>query len=253
MNMRRSKVLEKLRAGRVAHAFKLNGSCARTADLASLFRFDCIWSDREHIANDWSLLEKQIWAAKSNDTDVIVRVSKGSYSDYIRPLELDAAGIMVPHVTSAEEVRQVVRMTRFHPVGRRPLDGANADSRFLLVGMDEYLRQANEERFVVVQIEDPEAMDQLDEIAAVPGINVLFFGAGDYSHALGVPIQHPEVKKAREKVVRAAAAHGKFAGAVGIGEHYEELVAMGYLFINVGSDIRILREGLHALSSKLGL
>ncbi len=66
-------------------------------------------------------------AAKVFDVDAIVRVPRGSYSDMIRPLELDAAGIMVPHVMSAEDARQVVRWTRFAPVGLRPLDGGNAD------------------------------------------------------------------------------------------------------------------------------
>ncbi len=253
--MRKSRVLKKLRSGETAFSFKLNFSCAREAELASMFGFDCIWVDVEHIANDWSVVEKQVWAAKTNDTDIMVRVSKGSYSDYIKPLELDAAGIMVPHVMSGEEAREVVRMTRFHPMGRRPVDGGNADSKFLAVDVVDYLRQANEERFVIVQIEDPEGIGNLDEIARVEGIDMLFFGPGDYSHALGIAGQfdHPEIGKAREQVVSAAIKNGKFAGTVGTVDGCKELVEMGYRFLNVGSDVGIMGKGLREAAGKLGI
>ncbi len=253
--MRKSRVLKKLRAGETAFSFKLNFSCARAAEFVSMFGFDCIWVDVEHIANDWSVVEKQIWAVKANDTDIMVRVSRGSYSDYIKPLELDAAGIMVPHVMSGKEAGEVARMTRFHPVGRRPVDGGNADSKFLTVDMVDYLRQANQERFVIVQIEDPEGIDNLEEIARVEGIDMLFFGPGDYSHALGLAGQfdHPEVDKARKKVLDAALSNGKFAGTVGTVDGYKELIEMGYRFLNVGSDVGIMGGGLRDAAGKLGL
>ncbi len=252
--MRKSKVLQKLRSGGAAFSFKLNFSCARVAELVSMFGFDCIWVDVEHIANDWSIVEKQVWAAKTNDTDIMVRVSKGSYSDYIKPLELDAAGIMVPHVMSGDEAENIARMTRFHPMGRRPVDGGNSDSKFLAVDVVDYLRQANEERFVIVQIEDPEGVENLDDIAKVPGIDMVFFGPGDYSHALGIAGQfdHPEIGNAREQVVSAAIKNGKFAGTVGTVDSYKELAGMGYRFLNIGSDVSIMGKGLREAAGRLG-
>ncbi|MCX6375088.1 MAG: aldolase, partial [Armatimonadetes bacterium] len=92
MNMRPSRVLRKLRNGEVAVCIKLNLADARAAELTAMFGFDCIWADLEHIPNDWSVVEQQIWAAKSYDVDVMTRVARGSYSDYIRPLEMDSAG-----------------------------------------------------------------------------------------------------------------------------------------------------------------
>jgi 4-hydroxy-2-oxoheptanedioate aldolase len=87
---------------------------------------------------------------------------------------------MVPHLMSLEDAEKVVYYTKFHPVGRRPLNGGSTDGAFGMIPTIEYMRQANEERFVVVQIEDPEPMDQLDAIAALDGIDMLFFGLGDY-------------------------------------------------------------------------
>ncbi len=253
--MRKSRVLSRLRAGQCAFSFKLNFSCARESELVSLYGFDCIWIDMEHVPNDWNVVENHVRAAKSNDTDILVRVSKGSYSDYVRPLELDAAGIMVPHVMTAEETENVVQMTRFHPLGRRPIDGGNADAGFLKVGIADYVKQANEQRFIIVQIEDPEGVDNLNEIAAVAGIDMLFFGPGDYSHGLGVPgeTDHPKVVEARKRVAEAARDNGKFAGTVGGPDNFSELQQLGYSFINIGGDVSALNNLCRTLADKVGL
>ena len=237
--MRPSRVLRKLRAGEVVSCFKLNLEGARAAEIAALTGFDCVWADREHTAGDWSELEKQILAAKTQDTDVMVRVSRGSYSDYVRPLELDAAGIMVPHVMNLQDAQNIVRMTRFHPLGLRPVDGGNADGAYCLVDFEEYLHHANQERFVAIQIEDPEPLEELDAIAAHPGIDMLFFGPGDFSQAIGAPGQwkHPLITQTRRRVAEVCAAHGKFAGTVGSLENKDELISLGYRFLNLGADV----------------
>ncbi len=239
ISMKPSRVLAKLRKGDVAISTKLNLSDARVAEIAAMAGFDCIWNDMEHVPNDFSAIEQQIRAAKAYDVDVLVRVSRGGYSDYIRPLEMDAAGIMVPHIMGLKDARAVVRMTRFNPIGRRPLDGGNADGAYCAIPLEEYLKQANEERFVVIQIEDPEPMSQLDEIAALEGIDMLFFGPGDFSQGIGAPGQwnHPELLQARRRVAEAAQAHDKYAGTVGSLETMEELINIGYRFINLGADV----------------
>lgn len=239
VKMRSNLVLDRLRAGKVVNCFKLNLSDARAAEIAALAGFDCLWLDMEHVANDLSVIEKGIWAAGSRGADVMVRVPRGSYSDYIRPLELDAAGIMVPHVMGLADARDVVRITRFHPIGRRPVDGGNADGAYCGIDTAEYIKQANEQRFVAVQIEDPEPLPELDAIAALPGIDMLFFGPGDFSHGIGAPgvFDHPELIDARRRVAEAALACGKFAGTVASPSNREELIAMGYRFLNMGSDV----------------
>jgi len=135
MTMRPSRVLTRLRAGSVVNSFKFNLSCPRTIEIAALLGFDCAWLDREHTPTDLATLETQILAARSSGLDVLVRVPRGSYSDLVHPLELDASGIMVPHVMSAEDARTIARMTRFHPIGRRPLDGGNRDGAYCLLNL----------------------------------------------------------------------------------------------------------------------
>ena len=242
MKMRPSRVLAKLRSGGIASCVKLNLPDAEIAEIAACCGVDCVWLDLEHVPADLRDLSNQVRAAKLYDVDAVVRVPRGSYSDLIRPLEMDAAGIMVPHLMSLQDAQQIVWQTRFHPLGRRPLDGGNTDGVHSMIPVEEYVRQANQERFVIVQIEDPEAMHELDAIAQVPGIDMLFFGPGDFSQGIGHTgeMGHPRIADARRQIAEAARRYGKFAGTVASLDSLKETVALGYQFINLGADVLAL-------------
>ena len=237
--MRESQVLKKLKAGEIVNCIKLNLCDGQVAEVAALSGFDCIWLDREHVVQDWSDIKTQNWAAKVHNTDVMVRVSRGSYSEYIKPLELDVSGIMVPHIMSLEDAKNVVQMTRFHPIGRRPIDGGNSDGGYTAMDFNDYLVQSNQQRFVVFQIEDPEPLDSLEAIADLEGYDMLFFGPGDFSQGIGAPGQwdHPKLLETRELIAKVAHKYGKFAGTVGSLNNLGQLIGMGYDFISIGADV----------------
>ena len=239
MNMRKSRVLRKIRSGEVAFCTKLNLSEPRVAEIAAMSGFDCIWLDNEHIPTDFSALENMIRSAKIYDCDVMTRVSRGSYSDLIRPLEADSAGIMVPHLMSLKEAKEIVYYTKFHPIGRRPLDGGNADGKFCLVDGADYIKEANEERFTCIQIEDPEPMEELEEICALPGIDMIFFGPADFTQGIGNPCDFGDERMltARKLVAKTARAHGKIAATTGGIGNVQQLINEGFNFISVGSDV----------------
>ncbi len=242
--MRSSRVLRDIREGQLATCLKINITHPNVIELAGLAGASAVWLCNEHVPADWQQMEHCIRAAKIHDMDAIVRVSKGSYSDYIKPFEADAAGIMVPHVASAGEASQVVDMCRFHPLGRRALDGGNVDGTFCQMPMGDYLSASNREKFLILQIESPEAVEAIEEIAAVPGFDFLLFGPGDYSHRIGRAgeIQHPEVLAARRRVEDAARKHGKSLVSVAAGGCPQELLDRGYTLANVGSDVWSLGE-----------
>lgn len=244
MQMRPSRVLQKLRAGENVCCIKINLADARVPEIAAIAGFDCVWIDQEHIGQDWSVIASAIWATKAHDTDIMVRVSRGGYSDYIRPLELDATGIMVPHVMSLEDAKKVVSLTRFHPLGLRAIDGGNTDGAYTALDFNEYLKQANEQRFVILQIEDHEALEELEAIAALDGFDMLFFGPGDFSQSIGAPGEwnHPLIAEARKRIAAVARKHGKFAGTVGGPHNIDELFAMGYQFVSIGADVVALKN-----------
>jgi 4-hydroxy-2-oxoheptanedioate aldolase len=252
MKMRESQVLKKLRSGENVSCIKINLANAQVTELAAIAGFDCVWLDQEHSAQDWSVVNSQVWSAKAWNTDTLVRVPRGSYSDLVKPLEMDATGIMVPHVMSVQDAKNIVRMTRFHPLGLRAIDGGNADGGYTNVDFNEYLQQANRERFVVLQIEDPEPLKELEAIADVEGYDMLFFGPGDFSQGIGAPGQwdHPELVAARKKVAEVANKYGKFAATTGGIDKVPEFMDMGYQFISVGADVVGLSNYFKGLVSK---
>lgn len=234
-----SRVLSRLRAGQTATCLKLNLGDPRVVELAALSGADAVWVCNEHVPNDWINLENQIRSARIHGIDAIVRVAKGSYSDYLRPLEAGARGLMVPHVSTADEARSIVANTRFHPLGRRPIDGGNVDGGFCLEPTPDYLERSNKETMLIFQIESPEALENVEEIAAVPGFDVLLFGPGDYSHLLGIAgeVRDPRVVKARKRVAAVAKANGKFLFTSGLHAPRAELEAEGFQFFNLGADV----------------
>ena len=239
MQMRPSRVLRKLRNNETVTCTKINFSDPRATEIAALCGFDCLWLDMEHVPTDWQTVDNQIRSAKIYDVDVMVRVAKGPYSDYTQPLEADAAGIMVPHLMSLKEAQEIVHWTRFYPLGRRPVDGGNADGKYCLVDFNEYIKTANKERFVIIQIEDPEPLDELDAIAQVEGIDMLFFGPGDFSQGIGTPGKwdNPKIADARQRIAGVCRKYNKYAGTVGGPGNFKELVEVGYQFISVGADV----------------
>ena len=252
MKMRASQVLRKLRAGQNASCIKINITNPQVTEMAAMAGFDCVWVDQEHIGQDWSVLNSQILSAKAHDTDIIVRVPRGSYSDLVKPLEMDATGIMVPHVMNLQDAKDVIRKTRFHPLGLRAIDGGNADGGYTNINFNDYLVQANRERFIALQIEDPEPLKELDAIAALDGFDMLFFGPGDFSQGIGAPGEwnHPELLAARKKVAEIARKHGKFAATTGSIDKLDEFLDMGYSFVSVGADVVGLSAYFHGLASR---
>ena len=239
MKLRPSRILRELRAGKSPVSMKLNLADPRIIELCGLAGVSAVWICNEHVGNEWFNLENQIRAAKLYDLDTIIRVEKGSYSGYVKPFEADATAIMVPHVTTAEEAQHIVEMTRFHPLGRRALDGGNVDGAYCQIPLADYLAHSNRERVLIFQIESPLALENVEQIAAVPGFDGLLFGPGDFSHLLGKPgeINDPEVVAARKRVAAAAKANGKFAMSAGMIAPRAVLEEEGYQMFNLGADV----------------
>lgn len=239
MKLRPSRILRELRAGLSPTIIKLNLGDPRIIELAGLAGASAVWLCNEHVPNDWLNLEHQIRAAKLHDLDTIVRVNKGGYSEYVKPFECDATAIMVPHITSADEARQVVDMVRCRPLGSKALDGGNMDGLFCQVPLSEYAHHCNTEKLVILQIESPEGLEQVEEIAAVPGFDALLFGAGDFSHRVGLLGQatHPTVVAARKRVAAAALKQGKHVAVASIFGQRDQLEAEGTRIYTLGADV----------------
>ena len=194
----------------------------------------------------------QLRAARVGTSDILARPAKGEFMRMCRLLEAGAQGIMYPRCESAAEAAEVVRWAKFAPQGERGVDAANADADYCFAPIETYLRTANEETFLVVQIESPKALEHAEEIARVPGVDVLFIGQGDFSVLAGVPYQfdHPLVRGAVERVAAAAKAAGIHWGTTsGTPEHSRKLMDLGARFICHGADIIMMKRGLEEIQA----
>jgi 2-keto-3-deoxy-L-rhamnonate aldolase RhmA len=213
----KSRLRSKLRAGAFVKVVGINRVTEPwLAEVAGKLGFDVIWFDMEHRAHGYEVVDRLSLACRATGADLMVRIRKTGYTSAMRALEFGANGIMVPHVFSVEEAEQWVSWTRFPPRGKRGFDGAGADGNYSLSDPLEYLNERNEETFLAVQIEDREAVDCVERIAAVEGVDLLFVGPADLSISYGVPMQrqHPSIQRALDKVANAAEKAGKWWGTV---------------------------------------
>jgi 4-hydroxy-2-oxoheptanedioate aldolase len=185
-------------------------------EVAGQLGFDVVWFDMEHRAHGYEIIDRLSLACRSTNVDLMVRIRKTGYTSVMRALEFGANGIMVPHCSGPEEARQWVEWTKFPPQGRRGFDCAGADANYALSDFLEFLNHRNHETFLVIQIEDREAVDCVEEIAAVDGVDGLFVGPADLTISYGIPFQreNPVIQRAIDKIANAATKAGKWWGTV---------------------------------------
>lgn len=245
--MTNSKALSKLRSGGyITTAAMTRITEPWFAEILGRTGFDVIWYDLEHRAFGNDTIDAVSLACRYVGIDLMVRIRKNGYNEPMQVLECGANGIMVPHCCSAAEARQWVDWVRFPPEGRRGLDGSGADADWGQADMREYVKHANRETFLALQIEDKEALDVIDEIAAVPGFDLLFVGPADLTMSLGIPLEfnHPLIEAAHDKVANAAAKHGKWWGTItGTPEVAQRMLDKGARMVTTGADQWWLMRG----------
>src|SRR3954469_21109283 len=237
--MRASKIKAKLKRDEPVLLTTLHLTDPSLFELTSVMGFDGIWMDMEHHGYGVETAASLMRAARAGTADIMVRPAKGEFMRMGRMLQGGAKGIMYPRCDGADEARQVVTWSKFAPLGRRGFDGGNPDMPYCTMPVDSYVRQANEQTFVVIQIEDEGALGNARSIAEVEGVDVLFFGPADFTVLGGFPGQfdHPRVLEAIRTIADAARAAGKHWGMpCSTAERAAELIAMGARFLCHGAD-----------------
>ncbi|MED5453798.1 MAG: aldolase/citrate lyase family protein [Verrucomicrobiota bacterium] len=256
--MRHSIIKEKLKNGKPTLLTQLHLTDPSIFEMVSVMGFDGIWMDLEHHGYSLETAGNLIRAARVGSADILARAAKGEFMRMGRLLEMGAQGIMYPRCSDASEAKEVVRWTKFAPLGERGFDGAGADAFYTGIRMNEYIRKANDETFVVIQLEDPKAVESAEAIAAVEGVDVIMLGPADFSVLSGIPGQfdHPTIESSLNKIAEAAANTGKhWASTVADGNSAERLLKLGAGMVLHNADICIIKKGLEAMRddfSKLG-
>src|SRR5262245_8863668 len=213
--------------------------------------FDWVLFDTEHAPNDLELVQRQLQAIQGTTTSAVVRPAWNDAVIFKRLLDAGVQSLLVPWVQNADEDRRAVAATRFPPRGIRGVattTRANRNGR-----VKDYLRRADEEICVIVQLETRAALGELEAIAAVDGIDALFIGPSDLAAIMGHLGNngHPEVRAAITDAIGRIRRAGKAAGILAPIEadafHWLEL---GCLFVGVGNDTGILARQTEALAAK---
>jgi 2-keto-3-deoxy-L-rhamnonate aldolase RhmA len=213
--------------------------------------FDWAVLDMEHTPMDLSTLVSMLQATLGTTMVPIVRVPSNDPVTVKRVLDAGAVTVLFPFVQDADEAARAVASTRYPPEGVRGMAGMSRASKFGTT--PNYMTTANAGQAVIVQIETPQAMDQLEAIAAVPGVDALFIGPGDLAGTMGLPgqIGHPSVVASMERAAERAHAVGMRIGTVmGTVEQVQHFRAAGYDFVGLASDLGLyMRAATGALRS----
>lgn len=208
-----------------------------------------VWLDQEHAGLTIPQLEEAARAARASGLDSFVRLTATDYATVMRVLETGAGGLMAAQVRSARETEQIVQWAKFHPRGLRGVNGSGCDGRYGSLPLPEYLRRANAETFLAIQIEHAEALEDVERIAAVPDVDVLFIGPADLSQSLGIPGQwdDPRLWQAYERVAQATRANGIHWAILPTSPAMaRRCVDMGCRMLSLGIDMWTLHQGLRA-------
>ncbi len=244
---------QRLQAGDTVLGCFLSFGSPLTSELMGLAGYDWALIDLEHGAGGEPEALLQLQALSATPSAAIVRVESNARQRAHRVLDLGAHGIMFPRIDTAEDARAAAAAMRYPPLGVR---GVAFSNRVCEYGSNfrPYLDASSDALLTIVQIETRAAVDNVDSIAAVPGVDVLFIGPSDLSHSYGVlgQFDHPDFTAAIQRTVQAAQTHNKSLGILlpkpADLDHY---LALGFRFIASGSDAVLLNNAARSLVQSL--
>ncbi|MDP1907083.1 MAG: aldolase/citrate lyase family protein, partial [Hyphomicrobium sp.] len=215
----------RLRKGELALGIGIR--LVRNVDIVKVMKaagFDWLFIDLEHGSMSIETACEISVAAQDSGIAPIVRVPYGELAMATRVLDGGALGIVIPHVDTAEEAREIADRLRYPPRGHRSVGGGQAQFDYAPMPLGEMTKAMDDNTLVTVMIETPKAVENADAIAAVPGIDCLLVGSSDLSMEMGIPgdTGNPKVQAAVDKVIAACRKHGKWPGMGGA--YTEELL-----------------------------
>lgn len=231
---------------------------SRTPDvpaIAAAAGYDAIYVDLEHTATSLETAAMLCASAIGAGISALIRVPSHDHSVIARALDCGASGIIVPHVNSAGEARGVVEAARFPPVGHRSISGPNALSGFTARSAVQLTEVLEQRTVVAVMVETPQAVRDIDVIAAVEGIDMVLIGVSDLTAEMGIHGQYENerFRYAVDSVAAACRTHGVALGVAGIKslELLKWLAGLGLRFISAGTDVGMMTEAATARAQAL--
>ena len=239
---------EKLANNKIVYGPWITTSDLDSALILSAVGCDLVMIDGEHGDMGLETLGRIITQYRGSKTTPLYRVPWNDLATVKRALDMGPQGIMFPMICSKEEAERAVSYCKYPPLGVR---GAVMGSRASLFGvkMKEYMPSANEEILIIAQIEHVKALENLDDIITVPGINVAFFGPFDLSLSMGIPgeLDHPRIDEARKKLISCCKKHNVIPASVTEPRTMQKDIEMGFKILIGGIDSQFIFNGAKAM------
>jgi 4-hydroxy-2-oxoheptanedioate aldolase len=248
--MKQSRVKEIWRNGGIALGTLVKSIDPVHTELLSQSGLDFLWYDLEHSDKGVETFASLARASRVGDVDLLARPGRWEYMRMGRLLEAGAHGILYPRCESDEEAREVVKWSKFHPIGERGFDGGSPDNNYGQYPAGDYTENANENSWITAQVESPKALENVSEIASVAGIDCVFFGPGDYSALTGRPgdVKGKETLEAARIIAEQTIAAGKVFGTLVFDmDHAKHMKDLGAQLIVHGADIVFYKKAYEDL------
>ena len=238
--MRENTLKQKLQAGKAVFGVMITFPSAPVVEMLGQLGFDWVLLDNEHGNITVDNVEDLVRVADLTGIAPIVR-PVGNRPEIIAPfLDRGAWGVQVPHINTAAEAEASVDAVKYYPLGHRGIFSRSRPANYGFSGSTEdYIKQANDNTLVCLMLEEVEAIENLDELVRVDGVDVYFIGSGDLSQSMGFPGQqtHPEVQAQMEKGVKIISDAGRIAGVSCPDNLVPKFLGLGvqYFHSNVGT------------------
>ena len=231
---------------------------SRTVDIGKIMAtsgYDWLFIDMEHNSMDIDIASQISVAAQDAGITPIVRVPDFAHHHATRVLDCGAMGVVFPHVENADIAKKLVSYCLYPPKGHRSMTGVLPQLDFKQQAIADVAHTINDNMLIVIMLESPEAIANVDSIAAVDGVDVILIGTNDLCMEMGIPgdYSNPKVKDAYVKVIEACKKYGKTPGMGGVynEELMSEYIDMGMKFILSGSDLSFMMQSALQRSNKL--
>lgn len=240
-----------LREGKVQIGLWANLCSNVTTEVTAGAGFDWLLLDTEHAPNELPMIFSQLQAITGGTAVPVLRPAWNDTVLLKRFLDIGVQNLLIPYVQNAAEAKAAVAATRYPPHGVRGVASIHRANKW---GRDKnYFQHANENMCVLVQLETTTALQNLDEIAAVPGVDGLFIGPSDLAASLGHlgDIAHPEVRSTIESAIKHIREAGKAAGILApLEADARHWLKAGATFVAVGSDLNVLARHTEQLATR---
>jgi 2-keto-3-deoxy-L-rhamnonate aldolase RhmA len=225
---------EKLRAGEPVFGVSVMIPSPQIVEMIAAAGFDWVLLDCEHGTLTIESVELMAMAAEASGITAIARPATRAPEHILQVLDRGVMGVQVPHVNTAADAREVIAAVKYHPAGRRGLAAGTRAAVYDSHGtLADYVAAANEATLIAIQLEERAAIDNIDELLAVEGIDVFFIGPSDLSQSMGHPgnPKAPAVAQAIETSFRKVAAAGRTPGTPATAENVREALDKGVRYI----------------------